>query len=130
MKKSLFAALLLLVAMVCVAVHVSRTEQSDTTSHGAVYTRPGNASQVPPQRFGHAINESNSPKVDTSGSGGSLEDNPFVAAGGLVLILCAAFGFYKYHKILEEREDAAEAAKASECSSGRCGYSPERSQKS
>jgi len=126
MLKTLFAGFTLFILMVGTAVIVSRTVSQTADGQFGQYGSSGSygqsgAAHIPEAGGGSYLEAQNSP-VRTNGSSGGIEDNPFVIALGLTVILCLAIGFWKHHQIHEERRIAQEAAAAAKRKAARFKY--------
>jgi hypothetical protein len=106
MIKTFLAGLLLFVVMVTTAVTVSHTALQKNTAT-AVFSEPYTGSILQSAIPGEATHDPSDGE-----EGGGLESNPFIIALGLTLIVCVAIGFWKYHQIHEERNEATRAEHA------------------
>jgi hypothetical protein len=114
MTKISITGILLFVVMVVTAITVSRNQPA--------YAHDQHVWMSPPLAVGSTtIFDDSKPKVIVYGESGGLEDNPFIIVVGLVAILSLAFGFLRYHRILEDRRSENENAQIAQRKSNQFG---------
>lgn len=119
MVKISITGFLLFIFMIVTAVSTSQNQPAFAHDQ-SVWISPAPVAQT------GSILDASHPQVIAYGESGGIEGNRFVIVIGLAAILWLAYGFFRYHQILEGRRGEAEAALETERKANQFGTRPAR----